>query len=189
MVFRGRTVCGARRAVRLGVRHGHERAPQESERRRRTCRQERQEQRKDEPKIGEALAGSLAALKPRSKGKSKTKGGPRHGRHAGKQEDEQPTTPTIVDPHARNLVAEQAQQANENASVEVSVANGSDEASETATRTVSNDGSPPDGTTTSVITEARGCRTTSHVWPAKSAWNRPRRPSRASPEAERVPGH
>ena len=118
------------------------------------ARQERQEQRKDEPKIGEALAGSLAALKPRSKGKSKTKGGPRHGRHAGKQEDEQPTTPTIVDPHARNLVAEQAQQANENASVEVSVANGSDEASETATRTVSNDGSATDGTTTSVITEA-----------------------------------
>ncbi len=80
--------------------------------------------------------------------------GPRHGRHAGKQEDEQPTTPTIVSPHARNLVAEQAQQANENASVEVSVANGSDEASETATRTVSNDGSATDGTTTSVITEA-----------------------------------
>lgn len=73
------------------------------------ARAERHERRKEEPKISEALAGSLAALKPR--GKSKKRGAARHGRHSGSagatgrvQAGE--STPTIVDPHSRNMLAE-----------------------------------------------------------------------------------
>lgn len=64
----------------------------------------------DEPTIGAALAGTFAALKPRPK-KSGTKGSARHGRHAGAAEDEsaqQQGAPTVVDPGARNIVAEHA---------------------------------------------------------------------------------
>lgn len=62
----------------------------------------------DEPTIGAALAGTFAALKPRPK-KSGTKGAGRHGRHAGAAEDEsEQSTPAVVDPGARNIVAEHA---------------------------------------------------------------------------------
>lgn len=64
----------------------------------------------DEPTIGAALAGTFAALKPRPK-KSGVKGSGRHGRHAGAAEDEsaqQQGAPTVVDPGARNIVAEHA---------------------------------------------------------------------------------
>lgn len=64
----------------------------------------------DEPTIGAALAGTFAALKPRPK-KSGAKGSGRHGRHAGAAEDEsaqQQGAPTVVDPGARNIVAEHA---------------------------------------------------------------------------------
>lgn len=64
----------------------------------------------DEPTIGAALAGTFAALKPRPK-KSGAKGSGRRGRHAGAAEDEpaqQQGAPTVVDPGARNIVAEHA---------------------------------------------------------------------------------
>lgn len=64
----------------------------------------------DEPTIGAALAGTFAALKPRPK-KSGVKGSARRGRHAGAAEDEsaqQQGAPTVVDPGARNIVAEHA---------------------------------------------------------------------------------
>ncbi len=63
----------------------------------------------DEPTIGAALAGTFAALKPRPK-KAGAKGSGRHGRHAGAAEDEsrQQGAPTVVDPGARNIVAEHA---------------------------------------------------------------------------------
>lgn len=66
----------------------------------------------DEPTIGAALAGTFAALKPRPK-KSGAKGPGRHGRHAGAAEDEsgQQGAPTVVDPGARNIVAEHANRA------------------------------------------------------------------------------
>ncbi len=63
----------------------------------------------DEPTIGAALVGTFAALKPRPK-KAGAKGSARHGRHAGAAEDEsrQQGAPTVVDPGARNIVAEHA---------------------------------------------------------------------------------
>ena len=64
----------------------------------------------DEPTIGAALAGTFAALKPRPK-KSGVKGSARRGRLAGAADDEsgqQQGAPSVVDPGARNSVAEHA---------------------------------------------------------------------------------